>query len=144
MSAPPASPRRLNLVVIMAISLLAGGLLGAASAFLDTWDSPLAQPLIFAAIAVAMIFALIVCLAWWRGADEAVREAHKWAWFWGGSCGLAIGAGLMLVAQMMPEQMAAIEAMTGLNAFVTGISVVLSLEVAGYLIAWAWWWLSKR
>src|SRR5690606_32033253 len=34
---------------------------------------------------------------WWKQADEGVREAHKWAWFWGGGSGLLGGIVLGVV-----------------------------------------------
>ena len=41
---------------------------------------------------IAVAFAVPVAwlaLNYWRAIDEAAREAQKWAWFWGGSGGMA-------------------------------------------------------
>ena len=73
-----------------------------------------------------------------------MREAHKWAWWWGGSTGMAMGAALMLTAQWGPGQFSALADMEPLNAFAMGIGLVIGLQAIGYVVAWAWWWLSRR
>lgn len=53
---------------------------------------------------VALILVLIVLMTWacatyWRRMDEVQKEAHKFAWYWGGSAGLALAAAAMVIVQ---------------------------------------------
>ena len=134
------TPRRLNIFWVAVVAGLIGMVLGAVNATLGET----AGGLILAVNVVAMLLAFGLCVAWWRGADEAVREAHKWAWWWGGSTGMAMGAALMLTAQWGPGQFSALADMEPLNAFAMGIGLVIGLQAIGYVVAWAWWWLSRR
>ena len=134
------TPRRLNIFWVAVVAGLIGMVLGAVNATLGET----AGGLILAVNVVAMLLAFGLCVAWWRGADEAVREAHKWAGWGGGSTGMAMGAALMLTAQWGPGQFSALADMEPLNAFAMGIGLVIGLQAIGYVVAWAWWWLSRR
>ena len=134
------TPRRLNIFWVAVVAGLIGMVLGAVNATLGETAGGLS----LAVNVVAMLLAFGLCVAWWRGADEAVREAHKWAWWWGGSTGMAMGAALMLTAQWGPGQFSALADMEPLNAFAMGIGLVIGLQAIGYVVAWAWWWLSRR
>lgn len=84
---------------------------------------------------------------WWKQADEAVKEAHKSGWYWGGSTGIAIAGGLIGV-------MMALEPTTSLRAYAlfpgdagllaTGMLIPIVMAFVGYTIAWAAWWLRNR
>jgi len=97
-----------------------------------------------AAIVLGLIF--VICIWWWNRLDEAAREAHKWAWWWGGTAGSAIG-GVFLVAavalgrsghSMMPAG-TSIE-----DAIYAGGMGILLCQVVGYGVGWAAWWLQRR
>lgn len=84
---------------------------------------------------------------WWKEADEAVKEAHKSGWYWGGSMGLAIAGGIAAVLfSLEPDvslrQFAMFPGDAGLMA--TGMVVTIVLAFVGYTIAWAAWWLRNR
>ena len=100
------------------------------------------------ALVVTGLSALAVWLTvmYWRRIDEAAREAHKWAWFWGGNIALIpVMVGFVLLLQRpdlgaplwpgFPPEPAYYVA-TG------GVIVVFSL-LAGYGLAWLAWWLWK-
>lgn len=97
--------------------------------------------------AVLSIVSMQASLRWWKEADEAVKEAHKTGWYWGGSGGLAVAGGLLggLLA-MEPStslrQFALFPGDAGLIA--TGLTVAISFAFVGYAIAWAIWWLRNR
>jgi hypothetical protein len=96
------------------------------------------QPWLVAAI---LLLSGAATLLIWRRLDEAAREAHKWAWYWGGSAGLVA----VLAMLMLGDRAFDLAADVGLtNSFESGITAVLLLQVIGYLIAWAWWWLRRR
>ncbi|MNE97170.1 hypothetical protein D3C80_1954760 [compost metagenome] len=81
--------------------------------------------------------------------DEAAQEAHKWAWFWGGSSGMAVGGVLVIMASLPQSAMIQIPAWysdrTDPAAYAaTGAFAMLTLMLIGYTVAWAWWWLGRR
>lgn len=87
-------------------------------------------------------------LWWWKHADEAVREAHKWAWFWGGGTGLLIGLiGGVADARLGQRRLESVFSNyvgTPLTAFEGGMLFLMLTMSAGYLIAWVIWWLRHR
>lgn len=100
-------------------------------------------------IAVGLVSAITLpmTIIWWRGADEAVREAHKWSWFWGGSVGMVLtfallGADAVFDGAWLSPFLNG--TLTLADAFRGGIFMVLSLMTAGYVIVWALWWLKRK
>ena len=98
---------------------------------------------------VALIGAMAVTVAWMRSIDEAAREAHKSAWFWGGCGGMAV-AGVLVILASMP-QAATVDIpvwfpdRTDPAAYAaTGAAGLALLMIAGYTLAWAWWWWKRR
>ena len=78
---------------------------------------------------------------------EAAREAHKFAWYWGGSFGVA--AALVLAVALAKANLDAqlIDLAGGatpgdLVGF--GMLAAMGLQAVCYLVTWAGWWLSKR
>ena len=92
-------------------------------------------------VALMLLVSGAMTLLIWRRLDEAAREAHKWAWYWGGSAGLIAVLAMLLLGDRIFDT-AAIIGLT--NSFESGIIAVLILQVVGYLIAWAYWWLRRR
>lgn len=85
----------------------------------------------------------LACWLYWRRLDEAAREAHKFAWYWGGSIGLGIAGAIMVIVQrsgmeFLPTDMAAGELVS------LGITLCMVVQVLGYGVVWAWWWLARR
>lgn len=94
-------------------------------------------------------------LAWMR-LDETAREAHKFAWMYGGGTGLI----LMLLALAtviwspgMWDQLAsrmtgfapAVADMPGpLAGFVGGVMACGIAQAIGYGLAWGGWWIRRR
>ena len=109
-----------------------------------------AMLVVFIAFATAvMIAAFGIGVVWMRAIDEAAREAHKSAWYWGGSAGMAVG-GVFLILAMLPQAVT-LELPLWLNGrndpvahAVTGAFVLMLLMVTGYGVAWAWWWWKRR
>jgi hypothetical protein len=97
-----------------------------------------------ALLLVAMSCAMVLCVWWWRGIDEAAREAHKWAWWWGGTGGTLVGASVMMSLQLgdtTPIQSADLS----VGDVVAGsMLAILLFQLVGYSIAWAAWWLRHR
>lgn len=144
----PARPKRpfgLGTFVLMMIGIaLVGGVAGAAAAALGDHPGPLGMALTAALMAVAMAIALAVCVWWWRGIDEAAREAHKWAWWWGGSSGMALGAILMLSLSFSDDSSPPGVEASAPDLVAAGVFAILLFQLAGYGIAWAVWWLKHR
>jgi hypothetical protein len=98
---------------------------------------------------LVMLGALAVGVGWMRSIDEAAREAHKSAWYWGGSAGMSIGGvGIILAALPQAEKMQIPSWFAGRTDPVayaaTGAFGMMSLMLVGYLVAWAWWWWRRR
>lgn len=95
--------------------------------------------------------AVIICipfgLSWWKKVDEAVREAHKSAWFWGGSIGMTIMIGLVTANLFLDRSILA-----GLIKhfhfegfeFELGMLMTVFLMSYGYIAAWMLWWSKRR
>jgi FtsH-binding integral membrane protein len=145
----PARPKRpfgLGTFILMMIGVaVVGGVAGGAAATIGDQPGSLGMALTAALIAVAMAIAFVFCIWWWRGIDEAAREAHKWAWWWGGSSGMALGAILILTLSLRDEDISPLSADASAADLVSGgVFAILLFQMAGYGIAWAVWWLKHR
>jgi hypothetical protein len=124
------------------VSLLTGGVLGAAAMI---GARPIG--LVVAGVAMAgLCLGMWLSWRWWRTVDEAVREAHKTGWFWGGSGGMAVAAVFFAALQFVgPEvqldRFALIPGDAGL--ILTGIVLTMVLQIVGYGLVWAGWWLVR-
>jgi membrane protease YdiL (CAAX protease family) len=97
---------------------------------------------------VAMVGGFAVGAQWMRSIDEAAREAHKSAWYWGGSAGMSIGGVVVIMASLERAATVSIPSFlpgrTDPAAYAaTGAFAMLLIMLAGYAIVWAWWWLSR-
>lgn len=96
-----------------------------------------------------MALALWLGFAWMVRIDEAAREAHKAAWFYGGSIGLAVGGVFTILATAPPAERLAIpspfDGRTDPAAYAaTGALGMMALMLVGYAVVWGWWWLARR
>lgn len=143
----PKRPRGLGAFALaMGATLVLGGLAGAGSAFLGDQPGPVGTAVTAALVTAAMAVGFTVSVWWWRGIDEAAREAHKWAWWWGGSGGMGVGAVLLLTLMLRAEEqpISAKFGSTPADIFVSGMFSILLFQMAGYTLAWAGWWLKHR
>lgn len=125
------------------VCALAGGIAGGVSAAAGVAGVP--QIIIKAgSMAAAMAVAMLACRWWWNALDEAAREAHKWAWWWGSTYGLAIGGVALLTLMTATGDAALFAAWEPLDLLMAGAGFVLAVQSIGYLIAWAAWWLRRR
>jgi len=138
----------LGLVVLAAF--VTGGVLGFMKASgKDLMSSSAALWTVGVFAVVTMLVAMWVSLKWMSSIDEAAQEAHKWAWYWGGSSGMAVGGALVIMASL--PQAAAINIPAWYSDRVdpaayaaTGAFAMLTLMLIGYGVAWAWWWWARR
>lgn len=133
-------------VMLLASAGVIGGLAGGGSALFGDQPGPIGFALTAAMISAAMAAGLAGCVWWWRGIDEAAREAHKWAWWWGGTSGMAVGAVLLLTLMMRAPDFPVPAGFGSRSAdvFMSGMMSILLFQVAGYALAWAGWWLKHR
>ena len=132
-------------VISMLATMIVAGVAGAAIAMLGDQPGAIGIGLTVAIITAAMMIGLALCIWWWRGIDEAAREAHKWAWWWGGSGGLGIGGVVLITLDFATDDMAA--ALFGSESnelFAAGMLSIAFFQIIGYGIAWAAWWLRHR
>lgn len=138
-----------SLIACVLVMMLVAIGIGFLSAHNEAFDTDLA---LFWAVAVfaalIMAWSMAVSVGWMRSIDEAAREAHKSAWFWGGCGGMGVGGSLMVLAslpQTATFQFPAIHGRTDPAAYAAaGAFGLMTLMVLGYTIAWAIWWLRRR
>jgi len=146
---PASRPKRpfgfgTYILMILAVAVV-GGIAGAARALVGDMTGPMGLALTAAIMTAAMAVAFAACIWWWRGIDEAAREAHKWAWWWGGSGGMSVGVILLLTLTFGDD--GSTSADVGLSApdlVAGGMWTILLFQMAGYAVAWAVWWLKHR
>ena len=147
MSSKPAKPLgALGLIGLVVGTLVIGLLGGFGSAVLSDMPGQAGLILTVAVLVLVMGLGLWLGIWWWSRVDEAAREAHKWAWFWGGSCGMLVGFICLLTVSLRGADMplpASLGA-TPHDLLVSGMMAILAFQIVGYGVAWAWWWLSRR
>jgi len=89
---------------------------------------------------------LFITGLWWRRLDEAAREAHKWAWYWGATGGLILVLPLLIALDIGhgADMARPLGFVGGDELIMFGMLSVLVLQVLGYAVAWAYWWLRRR
>jgi hypothetical protein len=119
---------------------VAGGISGAMASISGEGGAGVAA-VVAVSTGLAMAAVLWACDRWWRGLDEAAQEAHKWAWWWGSTFGLAIG-GVALFTLVF----AAGDGLSGepKDLLLGGAALVAGVQTVGYGVAWAVWWLKRQ
>ena len=108
-------------------------------------------PAISIVCVLAAIWALLLGGRAWRVTDEAAREAHKSAFFWGGSFGAFFGvvALILWTSFSLDRKTRALDMLAlwhgawphqPLTLLVLGAAGIVLVQSAGYAIAWAIWW----
>jgi len=129
-----------------AVGCAIGGGIGAGVAVGFGSTSPVG--LLIAAVGgtVGMLIAIWATLMWWNTLDEAAREAHKWAWWWGSNGGIAFGgiAAITLFSTARGGQALASLGSDPVDLLLLGGFICAMFQVFGYALAWAGWWLARR
>lgn len=143
-SAKPIIPSRGPgaFVVRMGVAAVVGLLAGVGGGVFGDWPGPAGLALTVLVNLLAMGGALLVCLWWWRGIDEAAREAHKWAWWWGGCTGMAAGGMILMTA--LARKDALFDGLSGSEILAFGMALMLACQILGYGVAWLVWWAQRR
>ncbi len=103
-----------------------------------------AQPwLVWPALVIALLSVVFACF-WVASLDEAARQAHYIAWYWGGSTGLAVSMLAFVTVMLRPEPFDDLFAAMHAHAvFSAGVMVGLVPAVLGYAIWWVLLWLRR-
>ena len=137
----------LGLIALLVLMFVVGIAVGFLSAHGTVSADQAIVPVMTVFAVVMMIGAMVFSVAWMRAIDEAAREAHKAAWFWGGCSGMAVGAvGIVLATlpQAQALQFATFDGRTDPAAYMAaGAFAMMMLMTLGYIIVWAWWWLAR-
>lgn len=112
----------------------------------DSEDAPRTIILIAAGL---MLLVVPLSIVWWRSLDELAQEAHKSAFFWGGSTALgAIVVPLLLLVELGRRDSFDMSSLPGNIGYVLGLSAGAGLAIfaviGGYFIAWLIFWWRKR
>ena len=142
----PKRPLGLGAYILVLVGVgLVGGLAGGLQGVINDHAGPYAVAATIALMAITCAIAFAACIWWWRGIDEAAREAHKWAWWWGGSGGMAVGVVVLTVLTVHDDGSTTAEVgLTAPDLLVGGMWTILLFQLAGYAVAWAVWWLKHR
>jgi len=145
---PPRIARNpaLRYVAVMAACLVFGGIAGAGAAVMGELRAVSVAMMAFV-IALGMAGVIWMCVWWWRGLDEAAREAHKWAWWWGSTFGLAIGGIVLLTGMVVidaEQAQTAFAAYDPVDLIQGGVFSVILVQTLGYAFAWVFWWARHR
>lgn len=125
---------------VMGFCVLAGAIAGGLSVAFGDVDG-FGPVIVAGAVGIAMALALWACARWWRALDEAAQEAHKWAWWWGSTFGLAIGSVVLFtLAYATPGALTA----EPKDLLLGGAGIIGLSQTIGYAVAWAFWWLKRR
>lgn len=127
----------LTLVFILVVGLVAG----AGNILADLLPGSAGLAVVMAVNVTAMAVALAAGIWWWSRLDEAAREAHKWAWWWGGTSGLAVAGAVMLTLSTRGLDLPVLSGGPGL---MSGMLLLMLCQTAGYAVAWVAWWLQRR
>ena len=139
----PASARTLGLMTF-GLGLAFGAAVTWINLIPEADELPVWLALLLPVVALAFMgYAIAFTLAYWRRLDEAAREAHKWAWYWGGSLGIIPGF-LFAVSGDGVGRAQRLGFAEPKELIEFGAVAVLASMIAGYLIAWGVWWLRKR
>jgi len=97
---------------------------------------------------VVLLFVIVTFAAsiwYWRTIDELARQAHLDAWFWGGTAGMIAGCFAMGALAYLPEAWSC-WALCGTpsSILLTGALILGVSGLAGYAVAWIWFWLRQR
>lgn len=131
--------------IYMFVSLLFGGFIGF-SLINGSLDLGMIMKIYFLGLSLVLIVSIPLGLSWWKQIDEAAREAHKTAWFWGGSIGMTISCFVAALNLFFDGAIMSIIA-SALNisdihkfGFELGMFNVMSFMGLGYMVHWAIWW----
>lgn len=128
---------------ILVACFLAGGVTGAASYLLSDLEIALPRGLLFVASLMVIAAMFVASIVYWRNIDEAAREAHKFAWFWGGAGGLLVI--LPMAALATSDRLVAVFGQREPSEWaIFGVVSLLTVQLAGYGLVWAGWWLRQR
>lgn len=145
MSEPTGTQARRQAIALrlLVASALLGAIGGAGLTLLkEIGLTPPASFMGYALLAVAP-FMIVASVIYWRNIDEAAREAHKFAWFWGGSGSILLAAPLaMLVGDRRLTALAGEHSPS--EWFAIGVFSLLVFQLTAYVLVWAGWWLRQR
>ena len=128
---------------VLALAVLFAFVAGMWKSRLADGPTPLGYDLFLGLGALALAAAVMVLtLMLWKRLDEAAREAHKWAWYWGSPFGLVLMVAIMAGEPVQLARRLGFNEPEELIHF--GSVTVLTGMLAGYLVAWALWWLRRR
>jgi drug/metabolite transporter (DMT)-like permease len=111
------------------------------------YGNPLRLVVMSVAAALAMAWNVTFQAQAFRKLDEFAQNASKFAWYWGGSIGLAASLPIFAFAAWGGLHWLAPSIPSGTNilrALLVGYMLPVFAQLAGFLLAWVYWYASKR
>jgi len=115
---------------------------------------PLPKPLLMPLAGICTLWAVALTVYHWKRLDEAARAAHRWAWYWGGSSGLALAMVTVGLSTTWPDLGAAFTSLATYfqgpkwtaeqGHLFFGVVFTAMMQGLGFLGAWLFWWIAKR
>lgn len=131
----------------LAACLFLGLVLGYTISGLEERDD--AAKLIGFAVVGAIIVIVPLSIVWWRSLDELAQEAHKSAFFWGGSTAMGVVMlPLLIMMELAQRDSFGLASVPGNEGYVyglyAGVAISIGAVMGGYFLAWILFWWRKR
>jgi hypothetical protein len=129
--------------IILALIVFMGLVLGLAFALKG---APMELEVRLGAAVLLAAPAIWLTRLYWLSIDEAAREAQKSAWLWGGSLGMALGLLVIIIASQGMFGLGVLVPVDAspLKLLMRGALLTVAGQLAGFLVAWAYWWWRRR
>ena len=131
-------------VVLCALTVVGVSATAATPFWPDAWGRAPSIGVVVLAAGLA-VFTALHTLYWWRGLDEAAKEAHKWAWWWGGNLGFVVGGAAVVIAALAGVNLLPAAVLhTDAALIALGVAAAFAAQAVGYGVAWCGWWIARR
>lgn len=105
-----------------------------------------------AATLLCAAWGIAFSLLWWNTLDEARKEAHKFAWAWGGTFGMVFAIAAIIVMEAFRPLGDFVDQASrslpgwrpGPAGLLYGIMFTVLAQMLGYTIVWIGWWAAAR
>lgn len=119
-----------------------------------TLSDALPKPVMLPLAMACLLWAGAMATLHWKRLDEAAKAAHRWAWYWGSSLGLALALLFAAIAFTAPSALSFAQGWVDANVeqgrppaaiwLFLGVMATGVAQGLGFIGAYIYWWLAKR